>query len=264
MTTAPPTTGGLQLADLTIRYGGNTAVSGVGLDAPIGRITGLIGPNGAGKTTIFDACSGLLKPSNGRVRFAGNDVTDLPPPRRAQLGLGRTFQRMELFDSLSVRENLALGREAGYAGSKPFAHLRATRHELDATAEAVELVLAGCGIAHLADRSVVLLSTGQRRLVELARALAARSSLLLLDEPSSGLDHTETDAFGDILLGLVAERGVGILLVEHDMSLVMRICDYVYVLDFGRLIFEGTPQEVAESPIVRQAYLGGEIDEVEA
>jgi ABC-type branched-subunit amino acid transport system ATPase component len=253
------TTGGLRVEGLTVRFGGNVAVNEVTLEAPLGRIVGLIGPNGAGKTTTFSGCTGLLRPSDGRVFLADRDITDLPPHRRAQLGLGRTFQRMELFDSLTVAENVALGREAGYAGSRPLAHLRARRHELAETESAVAEAMADCGVSGLAARGVMALSTGQRRLVELARAIAARSTMLLLDEPSSGLDHGETEAFGDILLALVASRGVGILLVEHDMSLVMRICDHIYVLDFGEVIFDGAPDEVATSPIVRQAYLGGEL-----
>ena len=254
-------TGGLRVEGLTVRYGGNVAVNDVSLDAPLGRIVGLIGPNGAGKTTTFSGCSGLLRPSEGRVFLADNDITGLSPQRRAQLGLGRTFQRMELFDSLTVAENIALGREAGYAGSRPLAHVRARRHEVAETRAAVVEAMSECGIDGLADKGVMSLSTGQRRLVELARAIAARSTLLLLDEPSSGLDHSETEAFGEVLLSLVESRGVGILLVEHDMSLVMRICDHIYVLDFGTLIFDGSPDEVARSTIVRQAYLGGELPE---
>lgn len=258
-----PVAPGLQVEDLTIRYGGHVAVSSLSLEAPMAAITGLIGPNGAGKTTTFQACSGLLRPAEGRISVAGKDVTELPPQRRAQLGLGRTFQRMELFDSLSVRDNVALGREAGYAGSRPVAHLWATGRQLEETAAAAEEALAQCRISHLAEQPVVALSTGQRRLVELARAMAGTGSLLLLDEPSSGLDRSETEVFGDILQSLVAMRGTGILLVEHDMSLVMRVCARIYVLDFGQLIFEGTPSEVASSPIVRQAYLGAELDELE-
>jgi ABC-type branched-subunit amino acid transport system ATPase component len=247
---------GLEVQQLSVHFGGVAAVEDVTLSAPIGRITGLIGPNGAGKTTIFNACSGLLKPSRGRLSFAGHDVTHLPPHCRAQLGMGRTFQRMELYDSLSVRENVELGREAAYAASRPLSHVRAHRREVAQTREAASDAMELCGIGHLADRPVVALSTGQRRLVELSRAAAGNSSLLLLDEPSSGLDHSETERFGDILLGLVAQRGTGILLVEHDMSLVMRICQHLYVLDFGRLLFQGTGQDVAESNEVRHAYLG--------
>jgi ABC-type branched-subunit amino acid transport system ATPase component len=252
---------GLRVEGLSVRYGGNLAVDDVSLDAPPGRIVGLIGPNGAGKTTTFSGCTGLVRPAAGRVHLGDRDITDLPPQRRAQLGLGRTFQRMELFDSLSVAENIALGREAGYAGSRPLRHLRAPRREVAETRDAVERSLVICGIGHLADRPVLSLSTGQRRLVELARAMAARTQILLLDEPSSGLDHNETEGFGRILVELAAE-GTGILLVEHDMSLVMGICDHIYVLDFGQLVFDGTAKQVAASTVVRQAYLGGEIAEL--
>jgi ABC-type branched-subunit amino acid transport system ATPase component len=249
---------GLEASGLRVAFGGLVAVDDVTLAAPVGRITGLIGPNGAGKTTTFNACTGLLRPDGGTVRFDGVDVTGEAPQARARRGLGRTFQRMELFDSLTVAENVALGREAGLAGSNPLRQLVAPRHDRatveQATVEALEL----CGIAALARRPAGSLSTGQRRLVELARVLAGPFRLLLLDEPSSGLDGEETDRFGDILTTAVAERGLGILLVEHDMSLVMRVCEHLYVLDFGRLIFEGTPAEVRDSPEVRAAYLGTE------
>ena len=250
--------GGLEVDDLRVTFGGLTAVGGISLAAPRGRITALIGPNGAGKTTTFNACSGVIRPTAGTVRFDGDDVVGLSVQARARRGLGRTFQRMELFDSLTVRQNVALGREAGQAGSHPVRQLLARpaeRREAEAAAaEAMEL----CGIASLAGRTAGSLSTGQRRLVELARVLAGRFSLLLLDEPSSGLDGDETEAFGAVLKAVVRERDCGILLVEHDMSLVMGICDYLYVLDFGVLIFEGTPPEVQASDIVRQAYLGSE------
>jgi ABC-type branched-subunit amino acid transport system ATPase component len=254
----PPQNDGLSVRGLVVRFGGLVAVDHVDFDAPQGRLTGLIGPNGAGKTTTFDACSGLNTPSDGTVHLFGHDVTRSGPSSRAQRGLGRTFQRMELFTSLSVRENVALGREAGLAGSNPMRHVFARRSERDAMAAAAADALELCGISHLANRQASTLSTGQRRLVELARVLAGDFRLLLLDEPSSGLDHSETSRFGDILASVIAERGVGILLVEHDMSLVMRVCDHVYVVDFGKLIFEGSTDEVRSSDVVRAAYLGSE------
>jgi ABC-type branched-subunit amino acid transport system ATPase component len=253
---------GLAVSGVVVRYGGLVAVDGVSLVAPPGRVTGLIGPNGAGKSTTFNACSGLLRPTAGRIELFGHDVTTASAPARAQLGLGRTFQRMELFDSLPVRENVALGREAGLAGSRPWHHLRARRADRDAVRAAADDALALCGIADLADRRPADLSTGQRRLVELARVVAGGFRLLLLDEPSSGLDHTETARFGDILRTLVDERGTGLLIVEHDMELVMRICHYVHVLDFGRPIFEGPPGAVVASDVVRAAYLGDETAEL--
>jgi ABC-type branched-subunit amino acid transport system ATPase component len=253
---------GLVIEEVVVRYGGHTAVNGMTLHADLGRVTGLIGPNGAGKTTTFNACSGLLRPTRGTIRLFGEDITALSPQRRAQRGLGRTFQRMELFDSLSVRENVAVGREAGLAGSKPWRHLRSTRPDSVAVADAAEVALHTCGIADLAAQRPANLSTGQRRLVELARCMAGGFRIMLLDEPSSGLDKSETASMGRILRTLVEQHGVGILIVEHDMSLVMSVCDYIHVLDFGEPIFEGNPTEVAGSEIVRAAYLGS--DAVEA
>jgi ABC-type branched-subunit amino acid transport system ATPase component len=247
-----------------VRYGGHVAVAGVSLTADLGHVTGLIGPNGAGKTTTFNACSGLLRPTSGLVRLFGEDVTEMSPQRRAQRGMGRTFQRMELFDSLSVRENVALGREAGLAGSAPWRHLRGTRSDSVAVANAVDNAMETCGITHLASRRSVDLSTGQRRLLELARCIAGGFRLLLLDEPSSGLDNAETESLGRILRTLVEQQGVGVLIVEHDMSLVMSICDFIYVLDFGELIFQGTPAEVGGSDVVRAAYLGSAAVEPDA
>jgi ABC-type branched-subunit amino acid transport system ATPase component len=249
---------GLDLAHVTVRYGGHVAVNDVSLGAPVGRITGLIGPNGAGKTTLFNVASGLVRPADGTLRLHGADMSALDPAARARHGLGRTFQKMELFDSLTARENVSLGREAGQAGRRPWQHIAETTRDRQSRSAAAEHAMALAGIADLADRQVAALSTGQRRLVELARCLAGEFDVLLLDEPSSGLDGAETERFGEILTRVVAERGVGILLVEHDMALVMNICDYVHVLDFGTKIFEGTTAEVSSSPTVRAAYLGTE------
>jgi ABC-type branched-subunit amino acid transport system ATPase component/branched-subunit amino acid ABC-type transport system permease component len=260
-----PGDGGLVVDDLAVRFGGLVAVDKLSFAAPPGRITGLIGPNGAGKTTTFDACSGLNRRVGGSIKIHDRDVTRLGAAARGRLGLGRTFQRMQLGDSLTVAENVALGRESGLAGAAPWTQLIASpaqrRETLQATAHALEL----CGIADLAEVQAGALSTGQRRLVELARCLAGDFDILMLDEPSSGLDRYETAAFAEVLLRVVDERGCGILLVEHDVALVMSICEYIYVLDFGRLIFEGTPAEVAASPIVRAAYLGStDVTSIEA
>ena len=251
-------TPGLRVEGLTIRFGGNVAVNDVSFSAPGGRITALIGPNGAGKTTTFNACTGLLRPSAGTVHLNGADVTAKNVSTRAQLGLGRTFQRMEVFNSLTVAENVALGREASLAGRTPWRQLFATGHERVAVRDAAEEAIVLCGLESLAGRRAGALSTGQRRLVELARVLAGPFRMLLLDEPSSGLDPSETEGFCAILRRVVAERGIGLLLVEHDMALVSSICQYLYVLDFGELIFEGTMAEVAASEVVQAAYLGSE------
>jgi ABC-type branched-subunit amino acid transport system ATPase component/branched-subunit amino acid ABC-type transport system permease component len=258
----PRVTGGsLQARDIRVRFGGLVAVDGVSVEAPPGRITGLIGPNGAGKTTMFNACSGLITPSRGQVSISDHSVSRRGPAARARLGLGRTFQQMELFDSLTVRENVELGAEGGNAGPNPARHLTSAPRTRRLVRDRASEAIARCDLTDLADRTAGSLSTGQRRLVELARCLAGPFRILLLDEPSSGLDRAETVRFGEILQQAVAERGIGILLVEHDMALVTDICDYVYVLDFGKPIFQGNPAEVMSSPVVKAAYLGD--DEVE-
>ncbi|WP_448625047.1 ABC transporter permease subunit [Geodermatophilus sp. URMC 64] len=250
---------GLAVRDLRVTFGGIHAVEDLTFEAPTGRITGLIGPNGAGKTTTFNACSGLNRRFEGTVSLHGRDVTTAPPAARGRLGLGRTFQRMELCETLTVEDNVLLGHEASQAGANVISQFAARpaewREARRSAADAMEL----CGIAHLAQEQVGALSTGQRRLVELARCLAGPFDVLLLDEPSSGLDQEESARLGQILERVVASRGIGVLLVEHDMGLVMEICSYLYVLDFGRLIFEGTPAEVASSHVVQAAYLG-EVD----
>ncbi|MBO0727747.1 MAG: ATP-binding cassette domain-containing protein [Acidimicrobiaceae bacterium] len=223
----------------------------------MGRITGLVGPNGAGKTTTFNSCSGLNRPTTGRIVLHGTDVSGDGPPRRARRGLGRTFQRTELFNSLTVRQNIAMGREASMAGANPLAQTFSSPRANRLIAERADEALALTGTDRIADTQVGLLPIGQRRLVELARALAGPFDMLLLDEPSSGLDAHETEQFGQVLKTVVAQRGCGILLVEHDMNLVREVCDYIYVLDFGQLIFEGTPEEMQASNEVRAAYLGG-------
>ena len=249
---------GLEVRGLSVRFGGVHAVQDVTLMAPMGSITGLVGPNGAGKTTTFNACSGLVRPSEGDIVLHGRNVTSLGPAGRSRFGLGRSFQRVELFTSLTVRENVALGREASLAGANPARQLVSSTAQRTMVRRAVDDAMELTGIGPLADLQAGLLPTGQRRMVELARVLAGPFDLLLLDEPSSGLDASETRRFGEILRGAVAERGVGILLVEHDMALVRQVCQHIYVLDFGRLVFEGSGAEMLASPIVRSAYLGSE------
>ncbi len=258
-TSREPITRTLNIDGLTVRFGGLVAVKDVDLASEPGKIVGLIGPNGAGKSTIFNASTGLVTPTEGTVTFGGKNLRRLAPPARARLGLGRTFQQMQLFDSLSVAENIRLGAAAANAGWNPVNHLvTGPRKSAEVRAradEAIEL----CGLRELADETVANLSTGHRRLVELARCAAGDYDVLLLDEPSSGLDRTETRMMGDVMLQLVAERGMGLLLVEHDMALVNRVCDYVHVIDFGEKIFQGTVSEVATSSVVRRAYLGEEL-----
>jgi len=199
-----------------------------------------------------------VKPSKGHVFLKGRDVTHLGPAGRSRLGLGRTFQKAELFNSLTVRENVELGRESSMAGGNPVTQLIPAPGDRVEVRRAVDEAIELTGIGPLVELQAGLLPAGQRRMVELARVLAGPFDLLLLDEPSSGLDATETHHFGDILSAVVEQRGIGILLVEHDMALVRQVCSHILVLDFGRLVFAGTPDEMLESDIVRAAYLGSD------
>jgi branched-chain amino acid transport system ATP-binding protein len=235
----------LEVDDVVVQFGGVTAVDHASFAAEAGRITGLIGPNGAGKTTCFNVISGLQKPNQGAVRFADRSITRLPVHRRSRRGMGRTFQRLEAFGSLTVRDNVRVAHDihGGLAGL-----VRPAAADVDGLLERV-------GIAAYADERADSIPTGTARLLELARCLAGDPKLLLLDEPSSGLDEAETEAFGELLARLATE-GRGILMVEHDMSLVMSVCDDIHVLDFGRVIASGPPAEIRSNPEVQQAYLG--------
>jgi ABC-type branched-subunit amino acid transport system ATPase component len=254
-----PAVNGLTAQDISMRFAGLVALDGVTLEAPRGRITGLIGPNGAGKTTMFNVCGGFLRPTQGRVFIDGDDVTTQSPTGRARRGVGRTFQRLELFGSLTVRENIALAAEGRLITDGPFAQLGITRNGRAARAanqDLTERLIEDVGIAGLADRPAGELSTGHGRLVELARTLAGRPTVILLDEPSSGLDPVESARFGAILRRVMDENDVALLLVEHDMNLVLSLCQWIYVIDFGRPIFAGTPDDIRRSPEVQAAYLG--------
>jgi branched-chain amino acid transport system ATP-binding protein len=237
----------LRTAEIVVRFGGIQALSGVDLDADEGCVTGLIGPNGAGKTTLFNVISGLQAPTKGQVFLEEKDVTSLPVHKRARKGLARTFQRLEVFGSLTVRDNVRVAVEM---------RRRFTRKKIDVD-ETTNGLLERTGIVGLANQRADSLSTGQARLTELARALASAPRLLLLDEPGSGLDSAESEGFGE-LLGELAEEGLGILMVEHDMDLVMKVCTRIHVLDFGVKIAEGTPQEIRSDPRVQAAYLGAD------
>lgn len=244
----------LEVEDVVVQFGGVTAVNHASFSAHAGRITGLIGPNGAGKTTCFNVISGLQRPTRGKVRFDGRAVTRLPVHRRSRRGMGRTFQRLEAFGSLTVRENV---RVAFDIHRGPVGWVRPSAANVDALLERV-------GIAAYAGERADSIPTGTARLLELARCLAGAPKLLLLDEPSSGLDETETDAFGELLQDLAAE-GRGILMVEHDMDLVMGVCDDIHVLDFGSVIASGPPSLIRSDPAVQKAYLGySDVDEDDA
>jgi ABC-type branched-subunit amino acid transport system ATPase component len=248
----------LTLTDITVRFGGLIAVDNVSLHAEAGEVTGLIGPNGAGKTTIFNATTGVVAVSAGSVRLGDRLLDRKGTAGRARAGLGRTFQRMELFDSMTVADNVAMGPEMRLAGHHSWLHLASTPRSAVEIRRRSQDAIARCGIHSIANRLAGELSTGQRRLVELARAMASRFDFLLLDEPSSGLDGGETEHFIGLLCGIVEDDGIGLLVVEHDMTLVRSLCRYIYVLDFGRLISRGPAEEVLASDVVKAAYLGDE------
>ena len=234
----------LECRGITVRFGGHLALDQVDVEADAGFVTGLIGPNGAGKTTLFNAVCGLINPAGGSVRLGGRNLSSLAPYKRARLGMARTFQRLELFALLSVRDNVRVAGE-----------VRRNYARGDEVAEIIERVGLGARI----DDRVDELPTGQARLVEIARALATRPRVLLLDEPASGLDESETDQLGALLRSLAAE-GMAILLVEHDVHLVMEVCDLIHVLDFGRIIAAGDAHTIRTDEAVLAAYLGGSLN----
>src|SRR5438874_3915660 len=252
----------LRVEEVSVSFGGLRALDDVSLRVPAGGIIGLIGPNGAGKTTLFNAVTGAVDPVRGAVWLFGQDVTRWAPHNRARLGVGRTIQRLELFGSLTVKENLVVAAESHAGRGGLLSGLLALPASIETRAAAEEratAVLAELGLDGHADAVAGELPTGLCRLVELGRALCTEPRLLLLDEPSSGLRAQESRELGAYLRG-VRERGTSVLVVEHDMRFVLGLCDYVYVLDFGRLLAEGTPAEVRGNPAVRAAYLGDDTD----
>ena len=235
----------LRVEEATVHFGGLRALDGVSLDVPAGQVTGLIGPNGAGKTTTFNVVTGLQRPDRGRVVLDGVDVTGRSARYRARRGLGRTFQRLEVFASLTVVDNVLVAVEnQGLRG-------RAARTRAAGLLERV-------GLAGEASTRADVLPTGLGRLLELARALACEPKVLLLDEPSSGLDSTESAALSE-LIGALADDGLAVLLVEHDVEMVMRLCRLIHVLDFGRVIAAGTPDDIRADTAVQAAYLGAPV-----
>jgi branched-chain amino acid transport system ATP-binding protein len=245
-------TAALETSGVTVSFGGNIALRDVSIDATAGLVTGLIGPNGAGKTTLFNVITGLLPPTSGRVLLDGKDVSRLPPHRRARRGLARTFQRLELFTTLTVRDNIRVAGEIRNSWNR--------RHRVNAAKEA-DRIIDLVGLRAVADKEVGAIPTGTARVVELGRALMTRPSVLLLDEPAAGQTEEETSVFGQLLVRLAREDGLTILLVEHDMALVMEVCDRIHVLDFGRVIANGTPAQIRANQAVLDAYLGSAEEE---
>ncbi|WP_371675787.1 ABC transporter ATP-binding protein [Streptomyces sp. NBC_01276] len=242
-----------------VRFGGVRALTGVDLGVRAGEVCGLIGPNGAGKTTLFDVLSGLRRPDRGRMFLDGVDVTRRSPVWRARHGVRRTFQRRQLFGQLSVADNVLVAQEwrgggGGLAAGLPAAPGRRARER--ARRERGGELLAECGIGALGPAYPSGLPAGRARMVELARAVADRPRVLLLDEPASGLSGAERERLAAVVRRLAGEEGCAVLLVEHDVAFVMELCARVVVLDLGTVLAEGTPAEVRANPLVREAYLG--------
>ncbi len=252
----------LETSALTVTYGGLNANDAVDLRVERGKLVGLIGPNGAGKTTFIDAITGFTHVSSGTAEFDGQPINDLNAAARAHLGLSRTFQSLELFEDLRVRDNLlvAAERRQWYSFLNDMLRPRAGQRAYD---EQVEWALSVVGISELADRLPVDLSHGQRKLVGVARALAAQPKLVLLDEPAAGLDTAESQLLARQLRSLLS-HDITVFLIDHDMGLVLNVCDDIYVLDFGRVIAHGTPAEVRSDPVVIGAYLGESAGEAQA
>jgi len=249
----------LSARGITVRFGGVTALDDVDLDIPAASTVGLVGPNGAGKSTLFSVLSGLRRPDTGQVFLDGADITKATPQARARGGLARTFQHPELFSGLTVREHITLAYRLKHSPLRVWTDPLTAggfRRPQAAERDRVDQLLVGLQLDPLADRTVSGLPLGSARVVEIARALAREPSVLLLDEASSGLDSRETEELAQVLRRVVAERGISVLMVEHDVDLVLRLSDYVCVLDFGVRIAHGTPAEIRADSVVRAAYLG--------
>ena len=239
----------LEIQEVVVRFGGVVAVNGASFEVDEGAVVGLMGPTGAGKTTLFNVITGLQEPTHGRVRFDGRDITGEAPRKRALSGIGRTFQRLEVFGSLSVGDNIRVAAEM-----RGLPHPERIRDGL----------LDRVGLTAFADTPADAVPTGIARLTELARALACDPRLLLLDEPSSGLNEQETADFATLVRSLAGDDGRSVLIVEHDVELVLGLCETIHVLDFGTIIASGTPEQVQADPRVQDAYLGADTGAAEA
>lgn len=256
----------LQVDGVTLAFGGVKALSGVGFDVQPGSITAVIGPNGAGKTSLFNTISGFYRPTGGSIRFQGEDITRVPAPRRARLGLGRSFQNIALFRGMTVLDNIKLGRHAHLRTNVFDALLylgRARREEAELRRDIEERIIDFLEIDHIRHAPVAALSYGLQKRVEMARALAMQPRILMLDEPVAGMNREETEDMARFILDVRAEWGVTVLMVEHDMGMVMDLSDHVVVLNFGQVIAQGTPALVQADPEVNRAYLGaGDVGEL--
>lgn len=252
----------LDARDVSKSFAGIRALHEVSMHVDDGERVGLIGPNGAGKTTFFNCLLGVLQPDHGVVRFGGAEVTGWPVHRRARAGIGRTFQRIELFSDTSVREHLLIAEMTREGKGGFWRDVLGRGRPTAAQIERCDAVLELLGLADVADRPIETLSLGKGRLVEVGRALMTQPRLLLLDEPSSGLDRAETAVLAETLTRVQDDKGFAILLVEHDVALVSSFTTRSYVLEFGRLIAEGPTRQVLADPAVREAYLGTMATEV--
>lgn len=248
----------LSIRDVTMRFGGLVANDSISIDVPEGMLFAVIGPNGAGKTTLFNVVSGTLAPTAGSVHFGGEQISGLPQDQVAGRGLIRTYQLVQLFKDLTVAENVQVGFHRvtkGGIGSALF-HPKWMRDQEREIAQETRNLLTFVGLGDRHDVRADQLPYGQQRLLEVARALAAKPRLILLDEPAAGLNVPETEALADVIRA-VNERGITVVLIEHDMGLIMKVAQRIAVLDFGRKIAEGTPDEIKAHPAVIEAYLGG-------